>query len=95
MRHPPRLFDFRYDLLASLFSGGFEFVACLPLDEGGLRCGLEAEVVTELGDFGEAGEVHFGAVLIAGLVVVVFDVVFGLSPSPGFVMAFEFHSFAD
>jgi hypothetical protein len=93
--HPPRIFDFRRELLAGFFSGGFEFVAGLPLDQGGLRCSLEAEVVAELRDFCQTGEVHFGAVFIAGLVIVMLDVVFGLGSASGFIVALEFYSFAD
>jgi hypothetical protein len=77
------------------FSRGFEFVAGSPALEFRSCRGGAAEDEAEAGHFGETGKVPVGLKLVARLVVVVIDVVFGLGLAPGGVVAFEFEALAD
>ena len=70
------------------FSGRFELVVGFPINGVGGGEGLPAEVHAEAVQFGVAGEVPVGVVVVAEVVIVVGGEVFVLLLAPGRVMAF-------
>src|SRR6266853_1618388 len=72
-----------------------KLVSFLPADQLGLRSCGPSQREAEAGDGGVAGEVHAGAVFVAGLMVVLVGVLLGLLHAPIGAVAFVLHAFVD
>src|ERR1700736_6677243 len=62
----------------ALLAGRFKFVAGLPAGQSWLRSRFLSERETKSRDLGKPREIHLGAILVAGLMIIMIDVIFRL-----------------
>src|SRR6202790_361437 len=79
----------------ALLARRFKFVAGLPSGQFWLRSRFTSERETESRHLRQSGEIHFRAILVAGLMIIMIDVIFRLRLAPRGIVAFVFQSFAN
>src|SRR5579864_2441880 len=81
--------------LVILEASRFELISLLPADQLRKTGSLPTQSEAKPRHRAVAGEIHLGMIFIAGLVVVLFDILAILSQAPRFIVPLEFHPLVD
>src|ERR1700745_2530068 len=79
----------------SSIQGPLELVARHPIDQPGLRSGLDSQLITKGRQLRIPREIHPRRVLVARLVIAVLQVVAMLCLAPSLIVSLEFQSFGN